>query len=96
MELLLYVRVVALLGYMLFIFPQPGKYPFWMKEMNFPLDFIFIKDKIIVDLKENVSPPVGDEAPQVINAKTEFDHVLEVNAGSINAFNLKIGDSVSP
>jgi len=30
---------------MLFIFKSANRYPFWMKDMNFPLDILFIKDR---------------------------------------------------
>ena len=32
---------------MLFIFKTPNKYAFWMKDMKFPLDMVFIKDNKI-------------------------------------------------
>ncbi|PIR68178.1 hypothetical protein COU49_02420, partial [Candidatus Nomurabacteria bacterium CG10_big_fil_rev_8_21_14_0_10_35_16] len=33
---------------MLFIFEQSGEHPFWMKEMNFPLDMIWINENMKV------------------------------------------------
>src|SRR3989338_4766663 len=32
---------------MLFIFPENNRYTFWMKEMNFPLDIIWLKDGVV-------------------------------------------------
>src|SRR5690606_29625859 len=39
---------------LLFIFPKPDYYSFWMKEMNFPIDIIWLdSDKKIVDIMVN-------------------------------------------
>src|SRR5664279_2881599 len=36
---------------MLFVFDKPGNYGFWMKDTNFPLDFIWIdENKNIIDI----------------------------------------------
>lgn len=79
---------------MLFIFNQPGNYPFWMKEMKFSLDFLFLKDGIVVDLKGNVPPPKENETPLTINAKADFNRVLELNAGMIKTLNLHLNDKI--
>src|SRR3989344_8044864 len=43
---------------MLFIFSEPHIPTFWMKEMNFPLDMIWIReDNTIVDITQNVPQP---------------------------------------
>src|SRR4051812_1798797 len=33
---------------MLFVFDTPGVYPFWMKDMNFPIDMIWISNDMKV------------------------------------------------
>ena len=33
---------------MLFVFNKEGNYPFWMKEMNFPIDIIWIDENFII------------------------------------------------
>lgn len=44
---------------MLFIFDKPNIYKFWMKDMNFPIDIIWIdKDFIIKDITHGATPPV--------------------------------------
>src|SRR6266498_5049749 len=45
---------------MLFIFDHPDDYAFWMKQMEFPLDIIFIKNDKIVSVAENVKPPASE------------------------------------
>ena len=42
---------------MLFIFNESSYKYFWMKGMNFPLDFVWINGKKIVDIKKNVPKP---------------------------------------
>lgn len=76
---------------MLFVFEEPGNYSFWMKDMNFLLDFIYIKGDTIVDLKQNISP---NTYPQIINSLELFDKVLETNQGIIDKYNIKIGEVV--
>ena len=39
---------------MLFVFNSPGQYSFWMKDMHFPLDMVWIdSDKIVADISRN-------------------------------------------
>src|SRR3989344_8659942 len=43
---------------MYFIFDHPDVYPFWMKEMNFPIDIIWIgKHMSVVNITKSASPP---------------------------------------
>src|SRR5258706_16124297 len=42
---------------MLFLFDKPGFYTFWMKNMKFPIDMIFIHDDVVVSYVENATPP---------------------------------------
>lgn len=78
---------------MLFIFPTAGYYQFWMKEMEFPLDFIWINNDTIVDLTENVPPPDNNYLP-TYSSNSAVDKVLEVNAGTIKSLNIVIGDKI--
>ena len=77
---------------MLFVYSRPGRYSFWMNLMKFNLDFIYIKGNKVVDLIEDVPNPKMGEMPKIVNAKTEFDKVLEVNSGTIGKIRIKIGD----
>lgn len=79
---------------MLFLFPQSGNYPFWMKEMKFNLDFVFIKGQTVVDLVENVPFPKEGEPIEVVNTKVEFDKVLELNQGRVKEIGIKVGSQV--
>lgn len=77
---------------MLFIFDKAGKYNFWMKDMQFPLDFIFINGDEVADVKQNISP---DTYPEIISSNQVFDKVLEVNAKYIEKNNITIGQKIS-
>jgi len=68
---------------MLFIFSRSGKYSFWMKDMNFALDFIWINGDKIVDVHKNIQPEVDDPPKQIYAPAFLVDKVLEVNAGWI-------------
>lgn len=87
---------MALDSGMLFRFDKPGNYSFWMKDMKFSLDFVFIASGKIVDLMENIPYPQSKESPVItVSSKSEFDSVLEINSGVIKEYNIKVGDQVS-
>jgi len=65
---------------MLFLFEEPFIASFWMKDMNFPLDFIWIRDNTIVDITERVPAPTDVNLPSY-QPNQPVDAVLEVNAG---------------
>ncbi|MFA6170175.1 MAG: DUF192 domain-containing protein [Candidatus Margulisiibacteriota bacterium] len=80
---------------MLFLFDQPGQYHFVMDGMRFPLDFIWLNDGTVVDLKDNV-PPLKANQPSInLTAKNKFDQAIELNAGEIEKSGLKIGNRVT-
>lgn len=75
---------------MLFCFSEPGNYFFTMENMKFPIDFIWIKGNRVVDVKENVSA----EEQKLISSPSQADRVLEVRAGLVNEYGVKIGDII--
>ena len=78
---------------MLFVFNKPEKYLFWMKDMNFPLDIIWIgEDMKVVYIKENALPELY---PETYRPTAPSKYVLEVPSGFSTKNNLKVGDSVS-
>lgn len=79
---------------MLFVFDQVCLPSFWMKNVKFPLDIIWIdSDKKIVGIKEEA--PVCEQGCEVYPPAKECKFALEVNAGFVRKNNLKIGDSVN-
>lgn len=82
---------------MLFIFNKPGKYGFWMNQMEFPIDIIYINNGQIVTIFQNVQPPqkgeISSELP-IYYPTQNADKVLEINAGLSQKYNFKDGDKV--
>ena len=77
---------------MIFLFPQVGEYPFWMKNTLIPLDMIWIdSDHRIVHIAHDVPPCKADPCPNYPpNAKAAS--VLELAAGVAAKHHLKDGD----
>lgn len=66
---------------MLFIFDKPDIRHFWMKDMNFFLDIIWINDDKIVGISENLELDRNSENPIIYSSSLPADKVLEINAG---------------
>ena len=69
---------------------------FWMKDMIFPIDIIWISDGKIVGIERNVSPRPGvpERDLDLYIPPESVDAVLEINAGKAAEWGVKIGDSV--
>lgn len=81
---------------MLFSFETPGLYRFWMKEMNFPLDFLWIRDNKIVDLSESIPPPKSVNGQiMFVTPKEPVNAVVEINAGLIQELHIQKGDLIT-
>ncbi len=80
---------------MLFIFNESGKYPFWMKDMNFPIDMIWIgEDSRIVFIKKDARPELYPETYGPGATDKDAKYVLEVADGFTDKNNIKVGDPV--
>lgn len=80
---------------MLFVFEKPDYYSLWMKEMQFPIDIIFIKENKIVTIYASLKPPkTQDESLPIYKPAEPADMVLEINSGLAQKYNLKKGDEV--
>lgn len=79
---------------MLFIFPNKQVRSFWMPNMNFPLDMIWINDNQVVNITKN-APPGGDNPSERFSSELPVNYVLEVNAGFADRHNIKAGDKVN-
>ncbi len=82
---------------MLFDFTKlENKQPaFWMKDMKFSLDILWIQNNAVVGITKNIPAPKNskDVLPSYY-APGDIDYVIEVNAGWSDAHNIKTGDSV--
>ncbi len=78
---------------MLFLLGEKRVYSFWMKDMLFPLDIIWIDNDKIVDIDKNVQ--TGDQSNlTVYKPPTPVNFVLEVNSGFSDKYGIKLGDKV--
>lgn len=77
---------------MLFLYSDYDKHSFWMKDMLFDLDFIWIKDNIIVDITKNVKADSG--IFNIYQPKQDVNKVLEVNAGTAEKNGWQVGDEI--
>jgi hypothetical protein len=78
---------------MLFVFSEPGTPAFWMKDMEFSLDIIWIQNDTVVDIASNLPPLAGDYV-STYAPRVPANYVLEVNAGFTAKHRIKIGDKV--
>lgn len=78
---------------LLFIFDSPGEYGFWMKDMNFPIDIIWItSERRVSSCDESIRP---ESFPATFFPKEPVQFVLEVRAGSCSLWGVSPGDMVS-
>lgn len=75
---------------MIFLFDRPGLYPFWMKDMKFPIDIIFVKDDRIVTIYQNL--PINNL--KIYSPTENSNKVIEINANLSKRYNFSVGDSV--
>lgn len=77
---------------MLFIFDTPGKYGFWMKDMLFALDIVWINNNgVVVSIERNVTP---ESYPKAFINHVDASYVLEINSGLSEKFGLYLGSKV--
>ena len=82
---------------MLFVLPRRTIPGFWMKDMQFALDFIWIDDGKIVDITENVQPPkrgIFTEQLVIYRPHIPVTYVLVVPARFVDDHQLKVGESI--
>lgn len=78
---------------MMFVFDQPGIYPFWMKDMKFAIDIIWLRGDQVVDL-ETLPPPAEGERPASRIPREISDKVLEIRSGRAEELGIKVGSKV--
>lgn len=71
---------------MLFIFENPDKHGFWMKDMNFAIDIVWIDEKFnVIGVEKQVSPKTF---PQVFYPNQKVKYVLELPAGFTDKYRI--------
>ncbi len=75
---------------MFFVFDRPDRYAFWMKDMNFPIDIIWLDEKFkIIHIESAIFPQTY---PKTFEPTEKNLYVLETNAHFAEKNNLKVGD----
>lgn len=78
---------------MLFIFGEKAVKSFWMKDMNFPLDIIWLDGEKIIKISHDL-PPEGSNPTNTYSSGEAVDYVLEVPAGFCNTNKIEVGNTV--
>lgn len=77
---------------MIFVFETLDRHQIWMKDMNFPIDIIWLDENFkIVDIATNASVA---SYPNTFTPRASAGFIIEVNAGFTTKNNIKIGDTI--
>ena len=67
---------------LLFVFPKPGPYGFWMKSCRFPIDIVWLDEKRhVVDIVPGAPPCPGEYCPIYTPSRASL-YVVEFLAGT--------------
>lgn len=77
---------------MLFVFDKPAEQCFWMKDMRFPIDIIWLdSDKRVTHMEQNVAP---ESYPEQFCGDNTTQYVIELNAGEVVRSGVKPGSTL--
>lgn len=78
---------------MLFVFEREGKNYFWMKDMLFSIDIVWLgADRRVLHIERDVAP---ETFPKSFGPDENSKYVLEFKAGVVDSVGMEIGDSIS-
>ena len=80
---------------MLFVFEKRKPHRFWMKDMQFPLDIIWLDNHRIVHIIYNAQPINSMVEPEVMTSPVPVNFVLEIAAGRAAKLQLKTGQRMN-
>lgn len=75
---------------MLFQFDKPGTYGFWMKDMYFPIDIVWMNGHSVAGVLHDVPIPHDKDIPTYFPPNS-IDHVLELRAGRAHELGITTG-----
>lgn len=82
---------------MYFSFEQPQPVAFWMKDMQIPIDIIWVADNTIVGIEKAVPAPspgtLTSALPQYPSPQA-IEAVIEIGAGKADEYGFKVGDKI--
>ncbi len=77
---------------MLFIFPETAYHSIWMKDMNFPIDIIWISEDLkVINIERGVTP---DTYPRSFRPKEPARYALETDIYYADTFGIEPGQLV--
>lgn len=77
---------------MLFVFDEPGSYGFWMKDMRFPIDIVFLDVNLrVINVYQGVKP---ETFPTPFYPVAPAKYVLEINSGEASMLGIDTGAQV--
>ena len=77
---------------LLFVFPETKNHAIWMKDMNFPIDIVWIsEDLVVINVERNVSP---ETYPTTFKPNSPARYALETEAGFTNTVGIQKGQKV--
>ncbi|MEN9921967.1 MAG: hypothetical protein RL097_243 [Candidatus Parcubacteria bacterium] len=76
----------------LFVFGTAGTHSIWMKDMNYPLDILWLDQAgTIVHVEKQVAP---ESYPKSFSSPTPAWYVIEANAGFVSKYDISVGEKV--
>jgi len=76
----------------LFIFDSPGFHSIWMKDMNYPIDILWVDDSFqIIHIEEDAKP---ETYPNLFVPGSPALYVIETASGFVRENQIKIGDQI--
>ena len=81
---------------MLFLFFSASRQQIVMRDMNFPIDIVWLRGKEVVDMAKAVMPELGKTESELTRytPRGEANMVLELPAGWVDRHGLLIGDTM--
>src|SRR5919109_2881711 len=80
---------------MLFVFEDSAKHPFWMKDMKFPIDIIWLdSDGKVVHIEQNLQPCISVFICPNYTPNADSQYVLETVAGFAQRYNISMGTDI--
>lgn len=82
---------------MMFIFEDQVERTFWMKDMRFDLDVLWVADGRVVKIDLAVPAPAeGQEPARMYSNPYLADTVIELPAGRVAEWGISLGDAINP
>jgi uncharacterized protein len=80
---------------MLFVFEESAKHSFWMKDMKFPIDIIWLdSDGKVIHIEKRLEPCTSVFTCTSYNPSRDSQFVLETVAGIVQRLNVSVGTDI--